>query len=193
MQNSQSEPVQRGDALVDHNTHKFSITSKLPDICHARSAIIWLRVISSLAWLDSALVGKDAKLSYAFLSGVELAKRIGETFVFTAVTPGVSALLRNVVLPHAQFFALLIGLGDIAIGISLSLGLFTRFGSLLAILRALTNILVAGGAGPDTVGFNVMLMATGAIGLTTGAGRRFGLDRLLLARWPDVKLLRILA
>jgi uncharacterized membrane protein YphA (DoxX/SURF4 family) len=175
------------------NAHKFSTMSNLPDICRARSSIIWLRVISSLAWLDSALVGKDAKLSYAFLSGVELAKRIGETFVFTAVTPGVAALLRNVVLPHAQVFAIPIGLGDLAIGISLSLGLFTRLGSVLAILRALTNILVAGGAGPDIIGFNVMLMAAGAIGLTTGAGRRFGLDRLLLARWPAAKFLRLVA
>jgi uncharacterized membrane protein YphA (DoxX/SURF4 family) len=165
--------------------------NQLPDVCHARSSIVWLRVISSLAWLDSALVGKDA--NSAFLSGVELAKRIGETFVFTAVTPGVSALLRNVVLPHAQFFAILIGFGDFAIGISLSLGLFTRLGGMLAILRAVTNILVAGGAGPDTVGFNAMLIAAGVIGLTTGAGRRFGLDRLLLARWPTAKVLRLLA
>ena len=102
-------------------------------------------------------------------------------------------LLRNVVLPRAQLFAIPIGLADLAIGISLSLGLFTRLGSVLAILRALTNILVAGGAGPDTGGFNVMLMAAGAIGLTTGAGRCFGLDRLLLARWPAVKILRLVA
>lgn len=102
-------------------------------------------------------------------------------------------LLRNVVLPHAQFFAIPIGLADLAIGVSLSLGLFTRFGSVLAVLRALTNIWVAGGAGPDTVGFNVMLIAAGAIGLTTGAGRRFGLDRLLFARWPAAKLLRLVA
>ena len=145
------------------NGQKSSIMSKLPDIYYARSSIIWLRVIASLAWLDSALVGKDAKLSYAFLSGVELAKRISETFVFTAVIPAVTALLQNVVLPNVQFFAIAIGFGDLAIGISLSLGLFTRFGSVLAILRALTNILVAGGAGPDTVGFNVMLIAAGAI------------------------------
>jgi thiosulfate dehydrogenase (quinone) large subunit len=167
--------------------------STLPDICRARSSIVWLRLISSLAWLDSALVGQDAKLSYGFLSGVELAKRIGETFVYTAVTPGVATVLRNVVLPHAQVFAIAIGLGDVVIGISLSLGVFTRLGSVLAILRALTNILVAGGAGPDTVGFNVMLMVAGAIGLTTGAGRRFGLDSLLLARWPSAKLLRFVA
>ncbi len=79
------------------------------------------------------------------------------------------------------------------IGISLSLGLFTRLGGMLAILRAVINILVAGGAGPDTVGFNAMLIAAGAIGLTTRAGRRFGLDRLLLARWPTAKLLRLVA
>jgi uncharacterized membrane protein YphA (DoxX/SURF4 family) len=141
--------------------------NQLPDVCHARSSIVWLRVVSSLAWPDSALVGKDAKLSYAFLSGAELAKRIGETFVFTAVTPGVSALLRNVVLPHAQIFATLIGFGDFVIGISLSLGLFARLGGMLAILQAVTNILVAGGAGPDTVGLNAMLIAAGAIALTT--------------------------
>jgi hypothetical protein len=52
--------------------------NQLPDVYDARSSIVWLRLISSLAWLDSALVGKDAKLSYAFLSGLELAKRIGE-------------------------------------------------------------------------------------------------------------------
>jgi len=132
-------------------------------------------------------------LSYAFLSGVGLAKRVGETFVLTAMSPGVAGFLRNVVLPHAQIFAILIGLGDLRIGISLSLGIFIRLGSVLAIVRAVTNILVVGGAGPDTVGFNVMLIAAGAIALTTGASRRFGVDRLLLARWPSAKLLRLVA
>ena len=163
------------------------------DVGHARSSIVWLRVISSLAWLSSAFVGKDAKLSAAFLSGVELSKRVNETFVHTALTPGVSALLRNVVLPNAQIFAVMIGFGDLAIGTSLALGLFTRLGATLAIVRAVTNILVAGGAGADTVGFNVMLIAAGTIALATGAGRRFGIDAVLLARWPTVRLLRLLA
>lgn len=163
------------------------------DVGRARSSIVWLRVISSLAWLSSAFVGKDAKLSAAFLSGVELSKRVNETFVHTALTPGVSALLRNVVLPNAQIFAVMIGFGDLAIGTSLALGLFTRLGATLAIVRAVTNIVVAGGAGADTVGYNVMLIAAGIIALATGAGRRFGIDGLLLARWPTVKLLRLLA
>jgi uncharacterized membrane protein YphA (DoxX/SURF4 family) len=162
------------------------------DLCHTGSAIVWLRVISSLAWLDSAFVGKDAKLSAAFLSGVELAKKVNETFIHTAVTPGVSALLRNVVLPNAQIFAIAIGFGDLAIGISLLFGFLTRLGGTFAIMRAVTNILIAGGAGPDTVGFNTMLIAAGAIALTTGAGRRFGIDAVLLRRWPNVRFLRFL-
>jgi hypothetical protein len=87
----------------------------------------------------------------------------------------------------------MIGFGDLAIGTSLALGLFTRLGATLAIARAVTNIVVAGGAGADTVGFNVMLIAAGIIALATGAGRRFGIDAVLLARWPTAKFLRLLA
>lgn len=162
------------------------------DLRHTHSSIVWLRVISSLAWLDSAFVGKDAKLSAAFLSGGELVKKVNETFIHTAVTPGVSALLRNVVEPNAQIFAIMIGVGDLAIGVSLLFGFLTRLGGTFAIMRAVTNILVAGGAGHDTVGFNAMLITAGAIALTTRSGRRFGIDAMLLNRWPNVRFLRLL-
>jgi uncharacterized membrane protein YphA (DoxX/SURF4 family) len=163
-----------------------------PDIRHGRAGVVWLRVISSLAWLDSALIGKDAKLSAMFLSGEGLAKTVTEKFMHTAVTPGVATLLQNVVVPHAQVFAILIGFGDLAIGLSLLLGLFVRIGGIFAILRAVTNILIAGGAGSDTIGFNVMLITAGAIVVATGAGRRYGIDAMLLARWPSARFLRLL-
>lgn len=38
------------------------------NIRHGRAAVVWLRVISSFAWLDSAFIGKDAKISAAFLT-----------------------------------------------------------------------------------------------------------------------------
>jgi hypothetical protein len=62
----------------------------------------------------------------------------------------------------------------------------------LAILRAVTNILIAGGAGSDTIGFNVMLITAGAIVVATGAGRRYGIDAVLLTRWPSARFLRLL-
>ena len=132
-------------------------------------------------------------MSYAFLSGAELAKRIARNIrVYGRDSRGVCPFAKRGTASRANL-CILIGFGDFVIGISLSLGLFTRLGGMLAILRAVINILVAGGAGPDTVGFNAMLIAAGAIGLTTRAGRRFGLDRLLLARWPTAKLLRLVA
>jgi hypothetical protein len=45
-------------------------------ILHARPAIVRLRSLSSLAWIDSAFIGKDAKLSPAFLHGGGLGARI---------------------------------------------------------------------------------------------------------------------
>ena len=76
---------------------------------------------------------------------------------------------------------------------SLLFGLFTRLGGSLAIVRAAVNILVAAGSGPDTIGFNAVLITAGAIVVAVGAGRRYGLDRLLLSRWPSSRLLRLVA
>jgi uncharacterized membrane protein YphA (DoxX/SURF4 family) len=152
----------------------------------------WLRIVTSLAWLDSAFVGKDAKVSAEFLSGSGLVKAVNEKFLHFAITPGVADALRTVVLPHAQLFAILIAVADLATGLSLSLGLLTRVGCAIAILRAMTNILVAGGAGPDTVGFNAMLIAAAILVIVTRAGRRFGLDRRLAERHPDSPIVRLL-
>ncbi len=87
-----------------------------------------------------------------------LADAVTLKFVHTALTPTVVNVLQNIVLPHATIFALLIAFGDRAMGLSLFLGLLARLGGALAIVRAITNILVAGGAGPDTIGFNAMLL-----------------------------------
>lgn len=162
-------------------------------INHAVGAVVFLRIMSSLAWLDSAFVGKDAKFSAAFLSGAGLADVITQKFVHTALTPTIVNVLRNIVLPHAAIFAPLIAFSDLAAGVSLSLGLFTRLGGAIAIVRAITNILVAGGAGADTIGFNSMLIVAGVICITTRAGRSYGIDGVLLARWPSLAVLRLIA
>jgi uncharacterized membrane protein YphA (DoxX/SURF4 family) len=163
------------------------------DIHHAVGAVVFLRLMSSLAWLDSAFVGKDAKLAASFLNGAGLADVITKKFLHTALTPTVVNVLQNIVLPYATIFAPLIAFGDLAIGLSLSLGFFTRLDGALAIVRAITNVFVAGGAGADTIGFNAMLIVAGAICITTGAGRYYGIDRFLLARWPSSAFLRLIS
>jgi uncharacterized membrane protein YphA (DoxX/SURF4 family) len=162
-------------------------------ILKARTAVVWLRVLSSLAWIDSAFIGKDAKLAPPFLHGSELASRISGTFVHTALDSRIVQLLTWYVLPHAKLFALLIAAADTAIGISLMIGLCVRLGAALAILRALVNIAVAGGAGVDTVGYNGMLILSAGICLATAAGRKFGLDGQLITRFPGSAALRLIA
>jgi uncharacterized membrane protein YphA (DoxX/SURF4 family) len=180
--------------MSDNQIRKGNYSARQPPgINYAVSAIVFLRVMSSLAWLDSAFIGKDAKLAASFLSGAGLADTITQKFIQTALSPAVVNILQNIVLPHASVFAPLIAFGDLAIGLSLSLGLFTRLGGALAIVRAMINIFVAGGAGTDTIGFNVMLIVAGIICITTGAGRRYGIDGFLLKRWPSVAFLRFIA
>ena len=76
-------------------------------IDRSQMAVVWLRIISILAWLDSALIGKDAKLSSTFSSGQGLIQSVTENFEHSAVTSGVAGLLQNVVVPHAQIVAAL--------------------------------------------------------------------------------------
>jgi len=162
------------------------------DVKYSRNAIVALRLVSSLAWLDSALIGKDAKFAPSFLSGAGLAQRVHDTFVHTALSPAIGTLLHAFVLPHPQLFAVAIAAADLRIGLSLAPGLLTRVGAAVAITRAVINILIGGGAGADTIGFNAMLITAGAIAFGSRAGRRFGLDRVLLARNPNSQLLRLL-
>jgi uncharacterized membrane protein YphA (DoxX/SURF4 family) len=166
---------------------------KAASIINSKNAIVWLRVFSSFAWLDSAFIGKDAKLAPAFLHGGELATRIHTTFLHTALDLRIAQVLAWYVLPHANFFALLIAGADVVAGLSLALGLFVRLGAAIAIMRALVNIAVVGGAGPDTVGYNGMLIVAGGICIATAAGRKYGLDALLINRFPSNRMLRIVA
>ena len=167
--------------------------TETPYLRHAAGAIVSLRVISSFAWLNSALIGKDAKWAPSFLSGNGLAQRVSDTFVHTAMTHGISHWLSDVVLPHVQFFAISIAVADLAIGLSLLLGFLARLGGALAILRTASNILIAAGMGADTIGFNVMLILAGAIVIVTAAGRRQGVDAILVKNSPSSGFLNFLA
>ena len=161
----------------------------------AAGCLALLRALSSYSWLSGALMGSDAKLRPDFLSGSGLVARITDPekgFAHTALTDGLSSFLTGTVVPHASFFAWSIALSELAIGLSLLFGIFARLGGLLAIFRAVTNVLIAG-AKPDTLGHNYMLALAGLVIMISAAGRAYGLDRLIIARFPNSRLLRLLS
>ncbi|OIK15152.1 hypothetical protein BIV60_10215 [Bacillus sp. MUM 116] len=161
-------------------------------VISAITALAILRILNSYNWLNGAFVGKDSKFAPDFLSGAGLASRINGGFVHTAINSGVASFLTDTVVPHASIFAWMLALGEACVGFSLLLGLFTRVGGFFAFTQGLVNILVVFGGGADTIGQNYLLMVLGLIFILTSPGRVFGLDGLLLKKFPNFRILKYL-
>jgi thiosulfate dehydrogenase [quinone] large subunit len=158
----------------------------------ATAALALLRLFAAYSWLAGAFLGSDAKFSAQFLSGKGLQMRVNTMFSKHALIPAVGHWLPGFVDPNAALFAWLLAVGELVVGVSLVLGLLTRVGGLLTVIQAAINLLVAGGLGADTVGHNYLLILIGLAVMLTGAGRRYGLDALILRRFPH-RYLRLLA
>ena len=65
--------------------------------------------------------------------------------------PFMVPVLRAVVLPHARPFALLVAYGELALGVSLILGLWVRAASLCGLVYMLALLFSANYPGPDAV------------------------------------------
>ena len=97
-------------------------------------------------------------------------------------------MLNSAVVPHAATFAKLVVIGEIYIGIALVIGLTTRFAAALA-LFLLLNYMCAKGAvlwGPGIDQSDIVLVF---IILLSDAGRTFGIDKLLVNRFPEFWIL----
>jgi uncharacterized membrane protein YphA (DoxX/SURF4 family) len=96
--------------------------------------------------------------------------------------------VANVILPHASVFAVLVTLGEWLVAISLTLGLLTRAGALVALWLNLNFMVLRGVTNPSGTLDKVFVVAE-LLFLITAAGRVWGLDGLWrdrLARVPIV-------
>lgn len=89
--------------------------------------------------------------------------------------------LRDVVVPHFHLFGWVLGIAEVAIGLSLVLGALTRAGALLSVLQS-ANLLLAQARTPDGPWIYVALLAASLIVLFTASNRRFSVDRRLVSR-----------
>ena len=96
--------------------------------------------------------------------------------------PGYKAILTNVFLTHFSLLGALVWTAELLVGITLLLGLFTRFGALLALLLSVqlyVGLAYAPGEWYWTYG---MLVLLALVLLAVPAGRRLGMDQLLAPR-----------
>jgi uncharacterized membrane protein YphA (DoxX/SURF4 family) len=91
------------------------------------------------------------------------------------------AFLQDVVVPHFHLFGWLLGIAEVAIGLSLVLGAFTRAGALLGVLQAL-NLLIAQGRTPEGPWIYVAILAANVFVLFTPSNRRFSVDNRIASR-----------
>lgn len=143
----------------------------------ARGALVLLRVYLGVVFLLAALpkLQKDfTPVLTGFVEQVGLER--GHLFY--------RQFLEQVVLPNATVFAMLITWAELLVGVTLILGLATRFSAAVALVLAL-NYMLAKGAWFWTSSSNDAAFVAISLALLIGAaGRTLGLDTWLARRWP---------
>ena len=94
------------------------------------------------------------------------------------------SFLQHTVLPHGTLFTYLVVFGELCIGISLMLGLLTRFSALVAIILSGNFLLASWHLGPASQGINEAIILISLALLITGAGRVAGIDQYLARTRP---------
>ena len=82
----------------------------------------------------------------------------------------------------------LIPWGELLVGVTLVLGLFTRLAAALALLLVANRIYAAGAWPWDPASNDVAFAVIAGALLIGAAGRTFGMDALLARRWPKSPL-----
>jgi len=143
----------------------------------ARGALVLLRVFLGVIFLVAAL----PKVQQDFTPGLTgFVEQVG----LERGHPFYQQFLEQVVLTNAPVFAALVTWGELLVGITLILGLLTRFSAAVALVLAL-NYMFAKGAWFWTPSSNDAAFVAIALALLIGAaGRTLGLDAFLARRWP---------
>jgi uncharacterized membrane protein YphA (DoxX/SURF4 family) len=137
----------------------------------ARAALVFLRIYLALVFLLSAWVSfrPDAPpLSGGFLGGVP--QQDGYPFH--------QEFFHRVVEPHVQVLEAVVGWSELLVGITLAIGLLTRFSAVMALVLTVNSMLAWGALNDWAYGAIAVALLIGA------AGRTLGLDGMLARRWP---------
>jgi NADH dehydrogenase len=100
--------------------------------------------------------------------------------------------VTGVILPHASLFAVLVTLGEWSVAVSLTLGLLTRAGALVALWLNLNFMLLRGFTSPSGT-LDKFFVVAEIVFLIAAAGRVWGLDGALGPRLAGVPVLAWLA
>ena len=122
------------------------------------------------------------KFQRNFPKGDWIGRQIGDIATLD-LYPWYKTFLQRYVVPHSELFGYLVMIGEIAVGVGLLLGLFTRLSALVGLFMVANYYL-----GPGTARGGAMLAQQQtfiimlAIFVLAGPGRTLGLDALSFSR-----------
>ncbi|MBX6331619.1 MAG: DoxX family protein [Gemmatimonadaceae bacterium] len=94
------------------------------------------------------------------------------------------SFLLDTVIPNSHVFAHLTALGEVAVGLSLTLGVVTVLGAFFGFFQVLFYAFAVQHMSSGQQGFHVMLGAMMIAFFFARAGRCWGIDRWLVRRYP---------
>jgi thiosulfate dehydrogenase [quinone] large subunit len=168
---------------------------------HTRSPDRWLavlRIVVGVWFLKGVVTKLSVTLAWGFLPVPTASERWLHTMpiLIAKYADGnpiglVKGFLENTVLPHGPLFAQLTALGEAAVGIGLTFGLLTAIASALGLWLVVNYGLASQWLGFSQQGFHVVLAACMIAFFFSRAGRTWGLDARVRARWPGSWIVRI--
>jgi thiosulfate dehydrogenase (quinone) large subunit len=163
--------------LVMKREYPMSLPGQVLQGILARGALVLLRVYLGTIFLVAAL----PKLRQDFTpSLMDFVQQVG----LNRSPPFYQRFLEHVVLPNATVFAALVTGAELLVGVTLIVGLLTRFSAAVALVLAL-NYMLAKGAWFWTPSSNDAAFVAISLALLIGAaGRTLGIDAFLARRWP---------
>jgi uncharacterized membrane protein YphA (DoxX/SURF4 family) len=150
-----------------------------------------LRIVVGL-WFVKSIV---TKLTIVLLGGVLPVPAASGRWVMTmpkllaryaAENPigGFKHFIETTVIPNAPLYANLTALGETIVGVGLTLGFCTVLAAAVGLVLVVNYGLLTQHMSPGQQGFHVLLFTCMLVFLATRAGRRWGLDGWLRARYP---------
>jgi thiosulfate dehydrogenase (quinone) large subunit len=157
------------------------------------SAAVWIRLLVGAIWLNGAL---EKLLNPNFPKQFAAALQTG-AFINVAPQP-VASFMRTTVLPSAELFAQLTRVVELALGMTLLLGLLTNLTALVSILYSLLILFTQGGVsfgtGVGPPGFftiDLVVALLSLIVLLSPAAKAFSLDAVLARHNPRLTTLLV--
>ncbi|MEM8892624.1 MAG: hypothetical protein AAGD28_31875 [Bacteroidota bacterium] len=138
-----------------------------------------LRIALGIMWTLSGYSWFTGEPEQKLTSALKLALEGQQIFPFYA------PFLREVVIPYAGVFSILVALGEFCTGISLLSGTLTKVGVYVAIFLLLNYSLMNGSLFSF---FNILFILLHAFIIWGKGARIFSLDNRLKEKWPSAKI-----